>query len=184
MKVASACTSKDVRDIRSAGSAARRERIGWPRPTPCVPAQRPLSASPRVVVKRWATPPRLGHSAARPCLPVARGKGSLEARRRGSDLHLTPGEIRRLKERAALDLRSVGSLVAWLVTQEVARNRSRRARARAVHGTSARDRRVPFSEALTLPPRVHSKLKARAAAELRSVSGYANRVVVEALASR
>jgi len=98
----------------------------------------------------------------------------------GLALFLTRAEIQQLKALAASDLRSVSSYVCWLVAPELSRPAPKRTDT-SVRGAGANDRRSPLKVNLLLPREVRDELVARAEAEVRSVSGYGGRLVVEAL---
>ena len=94
---------------------------------------------------------------------------------------LTATEVRKLRDLAATDLRTVVGFVSWLGAQELERPTNPQ---RPVRGASARDRRSPLSINLRLSPAQRAAMRKRSAAEMRSVSNYVGRVVVEALAVR
>ena len=91
---------------------------------------------------------------------------------------LTRDETRKLEARAAADLRPVPNYVAYLVDQDL---RGKRRRGRP---TSAKpgDKRVGYNLVvpITIPDR--RELEERAEKELRSLSGYVARLIVEDLA--
>jgi hypothetical protein len=95
---------------------------------------------------------------------------------------LTRAEVQRLRSLAAADFRSVGSFVTWLMAHDLAR--SPNPRPRQIRRASASDSRISYSVLLTMPQVMRSRLEAAARAELRSVSGYVGRVIVETLARR
>jgi len=99
----------------------------------------------------------------------------------GLALLLTRAEIVKLKALAASDLRSVSSYVRWLVALELSRPAPKRP-VSSVRGAEAGDRRLALKVSLLLPREMREDLVARAEAEMRSVSSYAGRVVVETLA--
>ena len=99
----------------------------------------------------------------------------------GMRVYLTAAEAQKLRERAAADLGSVASFAGWLVAQALERPHDPR---RAVVGVSPRDRRTPRSLTVRLSASQRRELQGRAQAELRSVSAYVARVIVEALAAR
>src|SRR5262245_32541721 len=94
---------------------------------------------------------------------------------------LTPTEVQQLKQQSAADGRSVASYTAWLIAQDLDRP-TRRPRA-SVRARSS-DQRVQLRIALVLPIPMRNRLRRKAAAEMRSVSGYVGRVIVEALSAR
>jgi hypothetical protein len=98
------------------------------------------------------------------------------------EVHLTRAELRRLEATAAESVRSIGSLLSYLVMQEL--ERPRRRTGSAVLGASSRDRREPYSVRFVIPKAMRRRLESAARAELRSVSGYVGRVLVEALARK
>ncbi len=90
---------------------------------------------------------------------------------------LTREEARKLEARAAADLRPVANYVAYLIAQDLHGKRRR------VRPTSAKpgDKRVGYELVvpITIPDR--RGLEERARKELRSVSGYVAKLVVEDL---
>ncbi len=89
---------------------------------------------------------------------------------------LTPGEVRELQARAAADMRSVGSTVAWLLIRDLKRRGSGRARKTA--GISPADKRSACEIAVPLTAEQKRKVEARARAEVRSVSSYVALLIV------
>ena len=92
---------------------------------------------------------------------------------------LTQAEARELEAQAAADFRSVGNYVAWLIAQNQRAKRQARSRTKAKPG----DKRVGYSinVPITIPDR--RELEERARAELRSLSGYVARLIVEDLSA-
>jgi hypothetical protein len=93
---------------------------------------------------------------------------------------LTRSEARQLQERAAADMRSIGGYVAFLVIEDL----RRRGRGRR-HGRAAAqsDQRVSYDIAVSLTPDQETQLQAQSTAQVRSVSSYVARLIVEDLAS-
>src|SRR5262245_1538887 len=91
---------------------------------------------------------------------------------------LTGAELRKLRAFAAADLRSGGGDVAWLLAQELERT------ARRPRPDVPPHARISSSIPFVLPRPMFEAVRKRAGAELRSVSGYVGRVVVEALADK
>ena len=91
---------------------------------------------------------------------------------------LTREETRKLEARAAADLRPVANYVAYLIAQDL------RGRRRSNRRTSAKpgDQRTGYELVvpITIPDR--RELEERARKELRSLSGYVARLIVEDLA--
>jgi len=96
---------------------------------------------------------------------------------------LTRAEIQTLKDPAASDLRSVAAYTLWLVSQEM-NGPARRRRVESVSGAGPKDQRTALHINLVMPREMRDQLLCRAEAEMRSVSGYVARVIVEALAKK
>lgn len=97
---------------------------------------------------------------------------------------LTPAEVRQLKQQAAADGRSVASFTAWLIAQDLGRPSSPSRRPRARVRARSIDQRVKLRIALLLPIPMRNQLRRKATSEMRSVSGFVGRVIVEELAQR
>ncbi len=93
---------------------------------------------------------------------------------------LTREETRKLEARAAADLRPVANYVAYLIAQDLSGKR------RAGRPTSAKpgDKRTGYEliVPITIPDR--RELEERARKELRSLSGYVAKLIVEDVAVR
>ncbi len=73
-------------------------------------------------------------------------------------------------------MRGIGNYVAWLITRDLARKpRPRRT------GAKLSDKREPYGMAVPLSPADRKALKARADAELRSLSNYVATLILEEL---
>ncbi len=90
---------------------------------------------------------------------------------------LTTREARALEARAAEEMRGIGNYVAWLITRDLARKPRRRRRT----GAKLSDKREPYSMAVPLSTGDRKALKARADAELRSLSKYVATLILEDL---
>ena len=99
----------------------------------------------------------------------------------GVAVMLTRAEIQKLKDRAASDFRAVAAYATWLVAQHLDGPIPRRP-AGSVPGAGPGDRRIRLRITLVMPAEMRDRLVARADREMRSVSNYVGRVIVEALA--
>ncbi len=106
-----------------------------------------------------------------------RDRAALKTTRLRVEPRLTPAEARGLEARAAADFRSVGNYVAWLIAQDLSAKR----KARRQTKVKPSDKRVGYSinAPITIPDR--RELEERARKELRSLSGYVARLIVEDL---
>jgi hypothetical protein len=93
--------------------------------------------------------------------------------------HLTQREARVLETRAAAELRSLANLLARLVREEL----RRKPPGRRVTTAKPGDQRIPYDVNIPLTPREQRALKARAAAEDRSLSSLVAALILEELAS-
>jgi hypothetical protein len=89
---------------------------------------------------------------------------------------LTRSEIRQLQERAAADMRSIGSYVAFLVVRHLSGRGNGRRRRQAVASPSGQ--RVSYRIAVSLTPEQKAQPEARARDQVRSVSSYVARLIV------
>ncbi len=106
-----------------------------------------------------------------------RDRAALKTTRLRVEPRLTPAEARGLEARAAADFRSVGNYVAWLIAQDLSAKRKTQRQTKAKPG----DEREGYSinAPITIPDR--RELEERARKELRSLSGYVARLIVENL---
>ena len=90
---------------------------------------------------------------------------------------LTRDETRKLEARAAADLRPVPNYVAYLITQDLQGKR------RSKRPTSAKpgDKRVGYNLVVPITVPDRRELEERAQKELRSLSGYVAKLIVEDL---
>ena len=95
---------------------------------------------------------------------------------------LTEQEVKRLRDNASADLRSVGAYVAGLVERDLRKRAG--GKGRPVRGARAGDRRAVYDVAVPLTVAQRTRLEERAAEQDRSLSSYVARVIVEALARR
>ena len=94
------------------------------------------------------------------------------------DPQLTRNEIKRLRERAAADMRSIGGYVAQLVVQDLRRERGQQ---RRLTGAKLGDERTGYHVGIQLTVEQREELEARAADEARSLSSYVARLIVASL---
>ncbi len=99
-----------------------------------------------------------------------------------AETHLTRREIQQLEATAAADLRSISNYVSLLVVEHLRRKHQTRRRAAA--GANPGERRVSYDIAVQIGPAEKKKLQARARAEMRSVSKYVTKLVIEDLHRR
>ncbi len=92
---------------------------------------------------------------------------------------LTRGEVREIQARAAADMRSVGSYVAWLLIEDLRRRGP--GRGRPAGGVSRGDKRSAYEVAVPLTAEQKRKVEARARPGVRSVSSYLALLIVAAL---
>ena len=92
---------------------------------------------------------------------------------------LTRSEIKRLKARAAGDMRSIGGYVAFLVIRHLSGRGNGRKRRKPV--ASPGDKRMTYPIGIPLTPDQKAQLQAKARDEVRSVSSYVARLIVEEL---
>ncbi len=96
-----------------------------------------------------------------------------------AETHLTRREIQQLEATAAADLRSISNYVSLRVVEHPQRKRQTRRRAAAV--ATPGERRVSYDIAVQIGPAEKKKLQSRARAEMRSVSKYVTKLVIEDL---
>ena len=104
-----------------------------------------------------------------------RNPSALKTTRLRVQPRLTPAEARGLEARAAADFRSVGNYVAWLIAHDLSAKRKTQRQTKAKPG----DEREGYSinAPITIPDR--RELEQRARKELRSLSGYVAKLIVE-----
>lgn len=79
-------------------------------------------------------------------------------------------------------MRSIGSYVAFLVVRHLSGRGNGRRRRKAVASSSGR--RVSYEIAVSLTPEQKAQLEVKARDEVRSVSSYVAKLIVEELAAR
>ncbi len=115
------------------------------------------------------------HKTLRPRLKPPKGRVSLEPK-------LTASEVKKLRARAAANMRSIAGYVAFLIIQHLSgRGNGRKRRETAAN---PRDKRVSYAVSVMLRLEHREKLEDRAEADGRSVSSFVARLIVEDLATR
>lgn len=99
-----------------------------------------------------------------------------------AEAQLTRAEIQQLKAKAAADLRSISNYVSKLVVEHL--RRAKHTRKRGAPVANPGDRRASYHIAIQISPAEKKKLQARARAEMRSVSNYVAKLVIEDLRRR
>ncbi len=94
-------------------------------------------------------------------------------------LSLTRAEGQRLEANAAADLRSLTNYVSRLVVEDL--QRAHRTRRRSATGAKPDERQVTYDVHVQITAAEKKKLQARARAEMRSVSNYVAKLVLQDL---
>jgi hypothetical protein len=101
--------------------------------------------------------------------------------RLGFGPQLTRSEIRQLREKAAADMRSIGNYVGFLVIQDL--RDQRRSAGSSGRAPSPSDRRAAYAIRIMLTVDQKALLEAKANDQVRSVSSYVAKLIVEDLAA-
>jgi hypothetical protein len=88
-------------------------------------------------------------------------------------------QVKRLQERAAADMRSIGNYLAFLVVRHLSGRGNGRRRRKAVARLG--DKRISYTIAMPLTVDQKAQLQARAREEMRPVSSYVAKLIVEEL---
>ncbi|MDB4433105.1 hypothetical protein N9166_00065 [bacterium] len=103
----------------------------------------------------------------------------VERVRLGLELMLTPSEVEQLKATAAADMRSISAYIGFLVSEDLRRRQGgRRPLSRA---TWRGKDRADYTIKVSLTPDQKEQLQVRASEQVRSVSNYVTRLILDYL---